>query len=154
MEEAPVPQAGWRTHLQKPSSYCTPIHGTCTSSHSPVVLPSSTPRTCISSWHTSTRAGWSLLPRDGAGTTALGHLLCRASSASLLVAMVGLAQVQGDPECSRVSSQLMTTQAIWQGWEPRYAWMEEKGFSSASSTSCWEYGEVIAVVKALSLTRG
>lgn len=37
----------------------------------------------------------------------------------LLVAMVGLAQVQGDPEVefSRASSQLMATQAIWRGWK-------------------------------------
>lgn len=101
VEEAPVPQAGWRTHLQKRSSYWTPIHGTCTSSHCPVPLPSSTPHTCSSSWHTSTGAGWILLPKDDAGTTALGHLLCRASSALLLVALVGLAQVQGDPEAQQ-----------------------------------------------------
>lgn len=98
VEEAPVPQAGCGTHLQKRSSYCTPIHGTCTSSHCPVPLPSSTPHTCISSWHTSTGAGWILLPRDDTGTTALGHLMCWASSALLLAALVGLAQVQGDPE--------------------------------------------------------
>lgn len=121
VEEAPVLQAGWRTHLQKPSSCCTPIHCTCSSSHSPELLPRSTPSTCTSSWHTSTGAGWSLLPRDDAGTTALGLLLCRASSASLLVAMVAFAQVQGDSgvECSRVSSQLMATWAVWQGWEPQ-----------------------------------
>lgn len=119
VEEALVLQAGWRTHLQKPSSYHILIHCTCSSSLNPVLLPSSTAHTCIRSWHTSTGTGWSLLPRDDTGTTALGLLLCRASSASLLVAMVGLAQVQGEPEvkCSRVSSQLMATWAIWQGWE-------------------------------------